>query len=279
MSNPTATSSPSIVASMSPDSQAVMVSLLNDEATPHPLDVDNPQTHLPVLSEHDDDNLDAQHSAVLTQHRISNTWGRATGCGKDFEETERVWVDRDNLQSPKIVSLNPGRSGWGTSSEPSVFRWRTSGESGRPSHHHVIFYVRRDLFRIIAPLGEPRVTPLTGADSKKWARTQLIRCLPEAQHARIPGPDFTLAEVRDRKSVVKANVSAAQQDIALNLSLMDEVRVKQEPLRAALRALDNERSVLIKSNERLEVDLKEYAEVVDDLEDLETLGLAYTPSE
>ncbi|KAL0060992.1 hypothetical protein AAF712_012192 [Marasmius tenuissimus] len=276
MSNPTATSSPSIVASMLPDSQAVIVSLLNDKAMPHPLDVDNPQTHLPVLLEHDDADLDAQHNAVLTQHRISNTWGRATGCGKDFEETERVWVDRDNLQSPKIVSLNPGRSGWGTSSEPSVFRWRTSGES---SHHHIIFYVRRDLFRIIAPLGEPRVTPLTGADSKKWAQTQLIRCLPEVQHARIPGPNFTLAEVRDRKSVVKANVSAAQQDIALNLSLMDKFWVKQEPLHATLRALDNERSALIKSNERLEVDLKEYAEVVDDLEDLETLRLAYTPSE
>ncbi|KAK1219020.1 hypothetical protein PQX77_018272 [Marasmius sp. AFHP31] len=209
--------------------------------------------------------------AILAHHRATNTWGNGTGgWGDDFETAEQAWAT--TVQSPKIVSLTTGRQ-WTDRADGVIFRWRSQDHS--PSHRHIALYARTDLHGTLAPLRESRNLALKGTPSDKWARTLIIRSLPEAQHACIPGPDFTLMEVRERLSQVEADVASAKKLVAENLARMAAIREEQEPLRAILCSLDNERSVLLQKNDHEEDRLKELAEVQADLKDLEGLALTF----
>ncbi|KAJ8093370.1 hypothetical protein PM082_020227 [Marasmius tenuissimus] len=211
----------------------------------------------------------------VVQNVATNSWGNGNGrWGK------KGWDDHDEnawgtgVASPKIVSLTSGRP-WADTGDDAVFRWRTQGSSGKSSHRHITFHTRRDLHGSLNPLGDRRTSPLSSAASDKWARTLIIRSLPEARHAGIPAPDFTLSEVKERLAEADSNAAAIKKTLADNHARMEKIRVEQEPLRAALRALDNERSTLLRNNEEIEKTLQELADVQADLNDLESLALAF----
>ncbi|KAK1233847.1 hypothetical protein PQX77_002974 [Marasmius sp. AFHP31] len=219
---------------------------------------------------------DQNHRDVVATHRATTAWGgRIWGNGKsgwgDGEETERLWT---GPQSPKIVSLTVGRS-WSDSPDDGVFRWRTPTNAGNPSHRNIVLYARSDLHAILKPLGNAGSSVLKEAPSDKWARTMIIRSLPEAQHASVPGPEFTLAEVQERLSQVNTDIAAAQAIISENLARIDDIKGEQEPLRAYLCGLDNERTARLDRNEEVAKELKKLAEVEVDLKDLEGLAMAF----
>ncbi|KAK1225154.1 hypothetical protein PQX77_011910 [Marasmius sp. AFHP31] len=230
--------------------------------------------HLPPEQPEVGDEETVLQNLILTQHQISgSSWANGNvGWGNDFERTEHGWAD--TIPSPRIVSLTTGR-GWGEGYGESVFQWRTQASSGKPSHKHIVLYARHDLHRILQPLGERRDDGLSGVASDKWARTLIVRSLPEAQHAQVPGPNFTLAEVRERLAQVEADVSATKASVIGDLKRLSAIKAEQEPLRSALRALDNERTSLLDKNEEKERTLKDLAEVQADLKDLEALAMAF----
>ncbi|KAK1227508.1 hypothetical protein PQX77_009484 [Marasmius sp. AFHP31] len=219
---------------------------------------------------------DQSHRDILASHRATTAWGgqgwgnEKSGWG-DGETVEHPWVD---LQSPKIVSLTAGRS-WSDGADDGVFRWRIPSNTSNPSHRNIVLYVRRDLHTILKPLADPTSSILRQAPSDKWARTMIIRSLPEAQHASVPGPDFTLGEVTERLSQVNADIAAAQATISTNLARINDIKDEQEPLRAYLRSLDNERSSCLDKNDEVAKELKHLAEAQADLMDLEALAMAF----
>ncbi|KAK1218522.1 hypothetical protein PQX77_011588 [Marasmius sp. AFHP31] len=245
---------------------------LTSNADSGPLECET--TQLPPKQPELGDEETMLQNLVLTQHQVAGkSWGTGNaGWGNDFESTEHAWAT--TIPSPRIVSLTTGR-GWGDGYGESVFQWRTQASSGKPSHKHIVLYARRDLHRILRPLGERKDNGLSGVASDKWARTLIVRSLPEAQHAQVPGPYFTLAEVRERLAQVDADVSAAKASVDRNLERLSAIKAEQEPLRSALRALDNERASLLDKNEEKERTLKDLAEVQEDLKDLEALALAF----
>ncbi|KAK1217083.1 hypothetical protein PQX77_020267 [Marasmius sp. AFHP31] len=227
---------------------------------------------------------DQNHRKVMAEHRVVTAWGgRPWGNGRsgwgDGEDVERGWAE---LQSPRIVSLSAGRS-WSDGADDGIFCWRTSNTAGNPSHRSIVLYARRDLHAILKPLENRTSSVLKEVPSDKWARTMIwpepthtvIRSLPEAQHASVPGPEFTLAEVSQRLSQVNADIAAAQATITQNLARIADIKTEQEPLRAYLRGLDNERSSRLDKNEEVAKELKHLAEVQADLRDLEVLAMAF----
>ncbi|KAL0057316.1 hypothetical protein AAF712_016050 [Marasmius tenuissimus] len=261
----------------SPDSAIVISPATSDRgmanipnAPPQsPIAVAQPQQpNLPAVR------VDDNRNHLLAQHRVAETsWGNGNGGWGD--RVDDAWATV--IQSPKIVSLTPGRSSW-TDPGEAVFQWRAKGVSDMTSHRHIVFYVRSDLHTVFDPVSNRKTSPLAQQDTDVWARTQIIRCLPEAQHACVPGPDFTLDELATHVEVVESSISNSKYAITGNLARIEAIKDEQEPLRARLRALDAERSQLTKRNEELEVDLKDYAEVQADLRDLEALAMVFLPS-
>ncbi|KAL0061498.1 hypothetical protein AAF712_011641 [Marasmius tenuissimus] len=214
-------------------------------------------------------------SLIRAEHIAANKgWRNQYGSwgDREYQKAEDGWGNA--VSSPKIVSLTSGRS-WTDTGDDAVFRWRTKGSSGKPSHRHIILYARHDLGASLNPMGDRKPLAMSEATSDKWARTLVIQSLPEARYAGIPPPDFTLAEVLGRLAEVDSDVATAKQTVADNLSRIEKIRAEQEPLRATLRALDNERSALLRDNEEAEKTLQELADVQADLKDLESLALAF----
>ncbi|KAK1222476.1 hypothetical protein PQX77_014682 [Marasmius sp. AFHP31] len=268
-------STPVDTALLQPDSpsSAVVVSPASTPQTPphSPVSVgqQQPDTPAPDARVEEPEN----NHKLLTQHRARVSWGNGDGNWRNSDGTDDPWGT--GLQTPKIVSLTPGRSSW-TDPGDAVFQWRAKGASGIPSHRHIVLYVRSDMHAIFDPVGKRKTSLLTQKNTDVWARTQIIRCLPEAQHANIPGPDFTMDELAARTETVESNVSGIKQTIKVNAAKIEAIRAKQEPLWAALRALDDERIKLSKRNEELEVELKDCGEVQIDLRDLEALAMAFS---
>ncbi|KAK1223138.1 hypothetical protein PQX77_013992 [Marasmius sp. AFHP31] len=171
---------------------------------------------------------DQNHRDIVATHQVTTAWGNGKNGWGEGEDTERLWT---GLQSPKIVSLTVGWS-WSDGPDDGAFRWRTSTNTGNPSHCNIVRYARCDLHAVLKPLGNTGSSILKEAPSDKWARTMIIRSLPEAQQASIPGPQFTLAEVRECLSQVNADIAAAQAIISENLARVDDIKCEQEPLQA-----------------------------------------------
>ncbi|KAJ8091795.1 hypothetical protein PM082_021030 [Marasmius tenuissimus] len=268
-------SMPTDTALSQPDSpsSAIVISLASTPQTPpqspvgmgqQQLDTPAPDTQLEELE---------NNQKLFAQHRARVSWGNGNGSWGNSDGTDDPWGT--GLQTPKIVSLTPGRSSW-TDPGDAIFQWRAKGASGITSHRHIVLYVRSDMHVIFDPIGKRKTSPLAQKNTDIWARTQIIRCLPEAQHANIPGPDFTMDELAARTEAVESNVSSIKRTIKVNAAEIEAIRAKQEPLRAALRALDNERTELSKRNEELDVELKDCGEVQADLRDLEVLVMAFS---
>ncbi|KAK1216063.1 hypothetical protein PQX77_021313 [Marasmius sp. AFHP31] len=273
-------STPANAVPLEPESpnSAVLVALTGTpENPPHsPVDVAQPQANLPASTTQAEDT--GSDLKLLTSHRVHSaraTWGNGDGSWGNGDGTDDPWMTV--LQAPKIVSLTPGRVSWTDPGDrDAIFQWRAVGASGKPSHRHIVLYVRSDLHAIFNPVKQ-KTSPSGNDNTGVWARTQVIRCLPEAQHANIPGPDFTIDELAVRTDAVDSKVSSIRETIEHNVANIEAIRSKQEPLRAALRALDNERVELSKRNERLEAELLECREVQADLKDLAALAMAFSP--
>ncbi|KAJ8095932.1 hypothetical protein PM082_015153 [Marasmius tenuissimus] len=191
----------------------------------------------PVTPLPQEDSCDNQnHRDIVVRHRATTAWADRTwgngksGWGNGDELDSSPW---GGLQSPKIVSLTVGQS-WSDATDDGVFRWCTLTHSGNPSHWSIVLYVQPDIHTILKPLGDSKSSVLRQAPSDKWAQTMIIHSLPEAQHASVPGPEFTLTEVAERLSQVNADITAAQVTISKNLARINDIRNKQEPLRAYL---------------------------------------------
>ncbi|KAL0057517.1 hypothetical protein AAF712_015838 [Marasmius tenuissimus] len=74
----------------------------------------------------------------------------------------------------------------------------------------------------------PKIVLLT-AGRPSWT-DPVIRCLPEAQHAHVPGPNFTLDELATCIDGIKSAVCDTKQAIDANIARMDAIKAEQEPL-------------------------------------------------
>ncbi|KAL0566397.1 hypothetical protein V5O48_015621 [Marasmius crinis-equi] len=198
------------------------------------------------------------------------------GWGDDVEVTERTLAAdhlREQCPTPRITSLAAPGDGWGgDGSAPALFHWHASDASEKPSDRHIAQYARMDMRKVYAP---GRQSILDSMPTGPWARTQVIRSLPEAQRSDIPGPTFTLSQVTDRLKEVTDIVSMKKAQAAANMAKLDTIREQQEPLRRRLHELDQLRNEVHDNNREIAEERKRLDIVIRDLKDLEALALTF----
>ncbi|KAL0566105.1 hypothetical protein V5O48_015911 [Marasmius crinis-equi] len=173
----------------------------------------------------------------------------------------------------RITSLTSREHIWSNNVE-NLFRWRPIDHNG-VTDQHISHFSRTDIKKVLNPAGPVQPSPLDKLPNAIWARTQLVRILPEAQGTDMPGPTYDLSQLAARRAAHNAQVKAIKGKVLRNEAQCSEIRGKQQPLRDQLHALEKECGALEKENRVLADELGSLARVEKDLMDLEALALVY----
>ncbi|KAL0567469.1 hypothetical protein V5O48_014522 [Marasmius crinis-equi] len=162
----------------------------------------------------------------------------------------------------KTVTWGQGSGGWGDTEDSTAAV-------------HISQYARKDLVSVFRTTGLGNPTSLDKAPTPLWARTQLLRALPEAQHSKMPGPAFTISQLTDRRAIHEAEVQAVQRKIANNEERLSDLRDQQQSLWDQLAKLEKKCRGIDREQSDLMGTLESLTEVTRDLNDLEGLVPAY----
>ncbi|KAL0058195.1 hypothetical protein AAF712_015145 [Marasmius tenuissimus] len=191
-----------------------------------------------------------------------NSWG-------NLEVLDREWVpSQDKVSGPNITSLVAKGSGWGNS-DNACFIWR----SNSTSDCHVTHYTHDDLTSRLSPISPEKPSMLDIVSTDEWA---LIKSLHEAQQDGIPGPTFTLLQVKRRLSEIQACLSGLQAQVSKSEDRVKAIEARQADLHAEANGLDKEVYSIRDQKYVLENDVRQLVEVKKDLKDLQSIAYAYS---
>ncbi|KAL0578278.1 hypothetical protein V5O48_003722 [Marasmius crinis-equi] len=209
------------------------------------------------------------------------SWGTSDnewGSGQEWADADpssgwNTW--NSTVQTPQITSLT-SRSRAASDHDDTIFHWRPS-ESSVISHKHISQYARTDLQHVFKTTGIDTSSPseLDQAATPVWARTQLIRALPEAQRSKIPGPFFSLSQLKVRRADHICLVRDTEAKLVQNNSKLRVAREQQRQLRSQIGLVESRCKEMERANSDMIQKLVALEEVTKDLEDLEALVLVY----
>ncbi|KAL0578195.1 hypothetical protein V5O48_003798 [Marasmius crinis-equi] len=218
--------------------------------------------------------VDTTEERTVTWEKTDNGWG---GAGEWLEgDGSSAWGHCSNkVVVPQITSLT-SRSRGSSDYEDALFHWRPEVCSDvRISHKHISQYSRGDLSVVLETGEVTEQSALDRASTAVWARTQIIRSLPEAQRSNMPGPRYTLSQLSYRRGVHEVEVQAVDKRVSSNKQKMDNIRDNQQRLRNQIAVFERQCRAIEQQNSELKEHKVRLGEVGKDLSDLEALALAY----
>ncbi|KAL0574804.1 hypothetical protein V5O48_007161 [Marasmius crinis-equi] len=203
---------------------------------------------------------------------ITSGWGE--GAVWNDPDGGSAWGTWNNTAGvPQVVSLTSRRRAR-SDNEDDLFHWRPEDPT-HISHKHISQYARTDLQKVMKTSGVLPITNLDGAPTPLWARTQLIRSLPEAQRSRMPGPVFTFAQLNNRRASHTVATQTLHRRIAENKAEIANLQARKQCLRDEMSSIDRQWKTLDNANCDIREQLLGMAEVEKDLDDLYALIVAY----
>ncbi|KAL0580147.1 hypothetical protein V5O48_001857 [Marasmius crinis-equi] len=218
--------------------------------------------------------VDTTDARTVTWEKHDDGWGDG-----------REWLDGDGYSgwgssgskavAPQITSLT-SRSRGSSDYEEALFHWRPEDcPDVRISHKHISQYARGDLSVVLETAEPKEQSVLDRAPTAVWARTQIIRSLPEAQRSNMPGPRYTLSQLSYRRGVHDVDVHAVDKRVSDNKQKMNNIRDNQQKMREQIAVLERQIRAIEEENTELKERQVKLSEVSKDLGDLEALALAY----
>ncbi|KAL0057102.1 hypothetical protein AAF712_016270 [Marasmius tenuissimus] len=191
----------------------------------------------------------------------------------DTKITERNWMEKNCwVEGIRVTSLGRREGAWGD--EELHFVWCLSSALGSDSH--VTHHTRSNLGETLSPTGPAKPSPFDNVPSDKWARVQLIKSLREAQQNHIPGPTFSFSQVAHCLHEVQVDLSALLSWISHYNDKIANIWKMEGKLNEELRELNDKVFAIRSKSTEVDMVVKWLAEVERDLNDLESITLAYS---
>ncbi|KAL0564734.1 hypothetical protein V5O48_017305, partial [Marasmius crinis-equi] len=170
---------------------------------------------------------------------------------------------------------NTDSNTWG-SALPHLFNWRSSVGPDL-SDRTALQALRSDMKKVSGPLqlsgsGQDRDTALDSLPTRRWAKVQLFRCLPEAQKYDMPPPSFDWEQVQARITETTQKIRRLQADIDQKCLEKDKVAAEKEPHRHALQCLNRHDQGLTNDIESKLSEIEALKHCLVDLDDLELIA-------